>query len=122
MRPPPVRWPGHHHDLRVPWRATSLLPWRATSLLAWPFPPARCHSHLANLRAQIKAGGADVAIEDSIMSLYLSAVVGAGYPLSSEDAMDFSTRVGRIVSQSIGVPLDAALAPELEVLHDVVEE
>jgi hypothetical protein len=72
--------------------------------------------------AQIKAGGADEAIEDSIMSLYLSAVVGAGYPLTPEDAMDFSTRVGRIVSQSIGVPLDAALAPELEVADDVVEE
>jgi len=36
--------------------------------------------------------------------------------------MDFSTRVGRIVSQSIGVPLNAELAPELEVVDDVVEE
>jgi len=80
------------------------------------------HPMIVELNNKVKAGAADEAIEDSIMSLYLSAVVGAGYPLTPEDAMDFSTRVGRIVSQSIGVPLNAELAPELEVVDDVVEE
>jgi len=80
------------------------------------------HPMIIELNNKIKAGNANEATEDSVMSLYLSAVVGAGYPLTPEDAMDFSSRVGRIVSQNIGVPMDAELAPELEVPEDVVED
>ena len=56
------------------------------------------------------------------MSLYLSAVVGAGYQLTPEDAQDFSARVGRMVTAGLGVGADAELAPELEVTEDPVEE
>ena len=35
-----------------------------------------------------------------MISLYLSGVIGAGYQLTPEDAMDFSERVSRMVTQS----------------------
>eukprot|EP00967_Tisochrysis_lutea_P065445 scaffold85102_cov33-Tisochrysis_lutea.AAC.2 len=105
---------------KVRWR---LLPWAWSSHHTVPPPPSpRPHPLYCTSRVQIKAGNANEATEDSVMSLYLSAVVGAGYPLTPEDAMDFSSRVGRIVSQNIGVPMDAELAPELEVPEDVVED
>ena len=57
-----------------------------------------------------------------VISLYLSAVVAAGYQLMPEDAQDFSERVGRMVSAGLGVEVDAELAPELEVTADAEEE
>eukprot|EP00966_Prymnesium_polylepis_P314945 7277340-Prymnesium_polylepis.1 len=52
------------------------------------------------------------------MSLYLSAVVAAGYQLMPEDAQDFGERVGRMVTSSLNIAPDAELAPELEVAAD----
>merc|ERR1719247_1996306 len=60
----------------------------------------------------------DDTIKDMLMSLYLSAVVGAGYQLMPEDAQDFNERVGRMVTSSLGVAADAELAPELEVADE----
>ena len=57
-----------------------------------------------------------------MISLYLSGVIGAGYQLTPEDAMDFSERVSRMVTNSLGVDADAELAPELEVAADEPEE
>ena len=57
-----------------------------------------------------------------MISLYLSGVIGAGYQLTPEDAMDFSERVSRMVTSSLGVDADAELAPELEVAADEPEE
>ena len=77
-----------------------------------------------NQRLQAKPEG-DEQITDMIVSLYLSAVVSAGYQLMPEDAMDFSERVGRMVSTGLDVAADAELAPELEVAdepEDVEEE
>merc|ERR1719204_1604597 len=48
-------------------------------------------------------------------SRYLSGVIGAGYQLTPDDAQDFSERVGRMVTSSLGVADDAELAPELEI-------
>merc|ERR1719453_2572288 len=52
-------------------------------------------------------------ITDMIMSLYMSAVVSAGYQLMPEDATDFSARVGKLVGSSLNVDSDAELAPEV---------
>merc|ERR1719407_259417 len=60
--------------------------------------------------------------KDMVISLYLSAVVGAGYQLTPDDAQDFSERVGRMVTSSLGVADDAELAPELEIPDEEPEE
>jgi len=57
----------------------------------------------------------DAEITDMIMSLYLSAVISAGYQLMPEDAMDFGERVSRMVSSGLKIEEGAELAPELEV-------
>merc|ERR1712060_669761 len=80
------------------------------------------HPMIIELNKKIEAGDADDGTLDMVMSLYLSAVVSAGYQLTPEDAQDFSARIGRIVSSGIGVELDAELAPEIEVPDDVAEE
>ena len=67
-----------------------------------------------NQRLKEKPEGDD-ALADSVMSLYLSAVVSAGYQLMPEDAQDFGERVSRMVSQTLNVERDAELAPEVEV-------
>merc|ERR1712066_449101 len=73
------------------------------------------HAMIVELNKKIKDGTADETTADSLMSLYLSAVVSAGYQLTPEDAQDFSARIGRVVSSTLSVPLDAELAPELEI-------
>merc|ERR1719247_3641848 len=60
----------------------------------------------------------DANLKDQVMSLYLSAVVSAGYQLTPEDAQDFGDRVGRMVTSALGVEADADLAPELEVAEE----
>merc|ERR1712216_1100769 len=67
-----------------------------------------------NSRLSAKPGG-DEQITDMIMSLYLSAVVSAGYQLMPDDARDFADRVGKLVGTGLDVAFDAELAPELEV-------
>merc|ERR1719460_855769 len=67
-----------------------------------------------NSRLKDKTDG-DANLKDQVMSLYLSAVVSAGYQLTPEDAQDFGDRVGRMVTSALGVEADAELAPEIEV-------
>merc|ERR1719451_222855 len=69
------------------------------------------HPMIVELNTKIKDGAADEATADMLMSLYLSAVVSAGYQLTPEDAQDFGSRIGRIVSSGLGVAEDAELAP-----------
>merc|ERR1719152_145859 len=57
----------------------------------------------------------DASLTDMVMSLYMSAVVSAGYQLMPEDANDFSARVAKLVGSGLNVDADAELAPELEV-------
>merc|ERR1719240_1569015 len=73
------------------------------------------HPMVVELNNRVKDSTADDATKDQIMSLYLSAVVAAGYQLMPEDAQDFSDRVNRMVTSSLGVADDAELAPELEI-------
>merc|ERR1719329_2046987 len=67
-----------------------------------------------NNRLKEKTDG-DAHLKDQVMSLYLSAVVSAGYQLTPEDAQDFGERVNRMVTSNLGVEMDAELSPELEV-------
>merc|ERR1719269_444261 len=60
----------------------------------------------------------DEGITDMVVSLYLSAVVSAGYQLMPEDAADFSTRVAKLVGSTLSVEADAELAPEIEVADE----
>merc|ERR1712178_446246 len=76
------------------------------------------HPMIIELNSRIKESNADETTKDMIMSLYLSAVVAAGYQLMPEDAQDFSERVSRMVTAGLGVEADAELAPELEVASD----
>merc|ERR1719230_1772493 len=64
----------------------------------------------------------DESITDMVTSLYLSAVIGAGYQLMPEDANDFGARVAKLVGSTLNVAADAELAPELEVAADEEEE
>merc|ERR1719164_266025 len=73
------------------------------------------HPMIIELNSRVKDSSADDATKDMVISLYLSGVIGAGYQLTPEDAMDFSERVGRMVTSSLGVAADAELAPELEI-------
>lgn len=67
-----------------------------------------------NNRLREKPEGDD-QLTDMVTSLYLSAVISAGYQLMPEDAQDFSARVARMVGSGLDVASDAELAPELEV-------
>merc|ERR550537_1736201 len=73
------------------------------------------HPMIVELNARVKDGNTDDSIKDSVMSLYLSADVAAGYQLMPEDAQDFSERITRMVTSGLGVEANAELAPELEV-------
>merc|ERR1719502_701754 len=73
------------------------------------------HPMIVELNNRIKDSTADDATKDMVISMYLSGVISAGYTLSPDDAMDFSERVGRMVTSSLGVADDAELAPELEI-------
>merc|ERR1719324_42782 len=80
------------------------------------------HPMIIELNSRIKDNAADDSTKDMVISLYLSGVIGAGYQLTPDDAQDFSERVGRMVTASLGVDADAELAPELEVSADEPEE
>merc|ERR1719329_1199884 len=74
------------------------------------------HPMIVELNGRLKEKPeGDAEITDMIMSLYLSAVISAGYQLMPEDAMDFGERVTRMVTSGLGVEEGAELAPELEV-------
>merc|ERR1719174_1150742 len=73
------------------------------------------HPMIVELNSRIKDNAADEQTKDMVISLYLSGVIGAGYQLTPDDAQDFSERVGRMVTASLGVADDAELAPELEI-------
>merc|ERR1719198_1192325 len=60
----------------------------------------------------------DESTADMVVSLYLSAVVSAGYQLMPEDASDFSSRVAKLVGSTLHVDADAELAPELDVADE----
>merc|ERR1711871_1612761 len=76
------------------------------------------HPMIIELNSRIKDDKADENTKDMVMSLYMSAVVAAGYQLMPEDAQDFSERVSRMVTAGLGVEADAELAPELEVVDE----
>merc|ERR1712031_65117 len=80
------------------------------------------HPMIIELNSRIKDEKADETTKDQIMSLYLSAVVAAGYQLMPEDAQDFGERVGRMVTAGLGIAPDAELAPELEVASEDEEQ
>jgi len=61
-------------------------------------------------------GGAELT--DMVISLYLSAVISAGYQLMPEDAMDFGERVSRMVSGTLDIADGAELAPELDIADE----
>mmetsp|Transcript_84040 Transcript_84040/g.251938 ORF Transcript_84040/g.251938 Transcript_84040/m.251938 type:complete len:132 (+) Transcript_84040:161-556(+) len=76
------------------------------------------HPMIVELNTRAKEEKVDDSTKDMVMSLYLSAVVAAGYQLMPEDAQDFGERVGRMVTSSLNIAPDAELAPELEVAAD----
>merc|ERR1712216_628409 len=80
------------------------------------------HPMIVELNSRVKDSTADDTTKDMVISSYLSGVIGAGYQLTPEDAQDFSERVSRMVTNSLGVDADAELAPELEVSADEPEE
>merc|ERR1719298_319600 len=80
------------------------------------------HPMIIELNSRIKDNAADSQVKDQVMSLYLAGVVSAGYSLTPEDAQDFAERVKNLVTVSLGVEPDAALAPELEVADEEPEE
>jgi len=80
------------------------------------------HPMIVELNDKIKESTADDITKDSVVSLYLSGVIAAGYQLTPEDAQDFGERVSRMVTSSLGVSPDAELAPELEIAEEEPEE
>jgi len=80
------------------------------------------HPMIIELNSRVKDDKADDSTKDMVMSLYMSAVVSAGYQLMPEDAQDFGERVSRMVTSGLGVAADAELAPELEVAEEPAEE
>merc|ERR1719324_260341 len=80
------------------------------------------HPMIVELNQRVTANKDDETVQDMIMSLYMTALLSAGYQLTPEDAQDFGERVSRMVTSSLGVASDAELAPELEVPDDEPEE
>merc|ERR1719399_2605887 len=70
-----------------------------------------------NTRLTEKPEG-DEELTDMVTSLYMSAVLSAGYQLTPDDATDFAARVGKLVGSGLNVAADAELAPELEVADE----
>merc|ERR1719235_1892968 len=66
-----------------------------------------------NNRVMEKPEG-DESLTDMITSLYMSAVVSAGYQLTPDDATDFAGRVAKLVGGNLNIESDAELAPEPE--------
>merc|ERR1719152_987819 len=79
------------------------------------------HPVIVELNKRVGETPDDASTKDLVMSLYLSAVVSAGYQLTPEDAMDFGERVNRMVTANLGVEMDAELAPEIEVPEEEEE-
>lgn len=73
---------------------------------------------IIELNSRVQNEKMDDSTKDVVMSLYLSAVVAAGYQLMPEDAQDFGERVGRMVTVGLGIAPDAELAPEIDVSDD----
>merc|ERR1711971_820368 len=69
---------------------------------------------MGNSRLSEKPEG-DESLTDMVTSLYMSAVISAGYQLQPEDANDFSLRVAKLVGGTLNVEANAELAPELEI-------
>merc|ERR1711968_400767 len=61
------------------------------------------HPMIVELNSRVKDSATDDATKDMVISLYLSGVISAGYTLTPDDAQDFSERVGRMVTASLGV-------------------
>merc|ERR1719460_3058747 len=80
------------------------------------------HPMIVELNSRCKDEKTDETTKDMVTSLYLSAVVAAGYQLMPEDAQDFGERIGRMVTAGLGVEADAELAPELEVSSEDEEQ
>merc|ERR1719198_599800 len=80
------------------------------------------HPMIVELNSRIKDNASEDSVKDMVMSLYLSAVVSAGYQLTPDDAIDFGERVNRMVTAGLGVEADAELTPEIEVEEDEPEE
>merc|ERR1719451_74421 len=60
------------------------------------------HPLIIELNNRVKDSATDDETKDMVVSLYLSAVVAAGYQLMPEDAQDFSERVSRMVTAGLG--------------------
>merc|ERR1711912_125656 len=60
---------------------------------------------LNNRLSETPEGSADLT--DMVVSLYLSAVISAGYQLMPDDANDFSARVAKLVGSTLSVEADA---------------
>merc|ERR1719163_1983095 len=78
-----------------------------------------------NSRVMEKPEG-DESLTDMITSLYMSAVVSAGYQLTPEDATDFAGRVAKLVGGNLNIAFKAPaehtfdglrLGGELHLLH-----
>ena len=81
------------------------------------------HPMIVELNTRLEAAPeGDDQIKDMVTSLYLSAVVSAGYQLMPEAAQDFGERVGRMAPPNLGVAAGAELAPEIEVPEEEEEE
>merc|ERR1719450_1480110 len=64
----------------------------------------------------------DEGLTDMVTSLYMSAVISAGYQLQPEDANDFSLRVAKLVGSTLNVEANAELVPELEIATEETED
>merc|ERR1719287_363908 len=56
------------------------------------------HPMIVELNSRIQDNASEDSVKDMVMSLYLSAVVSAGYQLTPDDAIDFGERVNRMVT------------------------
>merc|ERR550537_117773 len=80
------------------------------------------HPVILEINSRIKDGADDDSLKDMVSSLYMTAVMQAGYQLSNEDIVDFAARMGRMVTKGLDVDPNAPLADEPEVPEEEPEE
>merc|ERR1712167_512611 len=79
------------------------------------------HPVVVELNKRVADTPDDEALKDMVNSLYMSALLQAGYQTTPDEASFFSDAMGRVISKGLDVAQDAPIADEIEVQEEEAE-
>merc|ERR1719421_1227997 len=80
------------------------------------------HPVLIELNKRVGETPDDSSLKDMVNSLYMSALLQAGYQTTPEEATFFSDAMSRVITKGLDVEADAPIADEIEVPEEEEEE